>query len=212
MKIQSRVALTGLALILLGFAVGLQTKAAIGVSLVNSTFISISTITGLKFGTVSNIVNSFFILLQIFILRKNINISLVFQAILMVTFGFITNFFIYDVFTFDITSYPMRVVLFTISYLIIPFALVCLKELDIASMPIEGFCKLLENKNMMSFSNARLAVDIVSLIATISIVLIFNIPSPIREGTIMSLFLLNYMIRFYIRVLEPTFVKMGLAN
>lgn len=64
MKIQSRVVLTGLALILLGFAVGLQTKAAIGVSLVNSTFISISTITGLKFSTVSNIVNSFFILLQ----------------------------------------------------------------------------------------------------------------------------------------------------
>lgn len=59
MKIQSRVALTGLTLILLGFAVGLQTKAAIGVSLVNSAFISISTITGLKFGTVSNIVNSF---------------------------------------------------------------------------------------------------------------------------------------------------------
>ena len=130
----------------------------------------------------------------------------------MVTFGFIINFFIYDVFTFNITSYPMRVVLFTISYLIISFALVCLKELDIASMPIEGFCKLLENKNMMSFSNARLAVDIVSLIATISIVLISNIPSPIREGTIISLFLLNYMIRFYIKVIGPTFVKVGLAN
>lgn len=106
----------------------------------------------------------------------------------------------------------MRVVLFTLSYLIIPFALVCLKELDIASMPVEGFCRLLEDRNMMSFSNARLAVDIVSLIAIISIVLIFNIPSPIREGTIISLFLLNYMIRFYIKVFEPTFVKVGLAN
>lgn len=128
----------------------------------------------------------------------------------MVTFGFIINFFIYDVFTFNITSYPMRVVLFTISYLIIPFALVCLKELDIASMPVEGFCKLLEDKNVMSFSNARLAVDIVSLIATISIVLIFNISSPIRKGTIFSLFLLNYMIKFYIKALEPIFVKLGL--
>ena len=211
MKIQSRVILTGLALILLGFGVGLQNKSAIGVSLVNSTFISISTISGLKFGTVSNIVNSFFILLQILILRKDVSISLVFQAILMLTFGFLTNFFIYDVFTFELTSYAMRLVLFTISYLIIPFALLCLKELNIASMPVEGICKLLEDRNMMSFSNARLSVDIASLIATISIVLAFNIPSPIREGTIISLFLLNYMIRFYIKMLQPTFEKLGLA-
>ena len=70
MKIQSRVVLTGLALILLGFVVGLQTKAAIGVSLVNSTFISISTITGLKFGTVSNIVNSFFYFITDFNIKK----------------------------------------------------------------------------------------------------------------------------------------------
>ncbi|WP_103981925.1 DUF6198 family protein [Helcococcus massiliensis] len=212
MKTQKRVILTLLTLILLGFGVALQTKAAVGVSLVNSTLLSISMITGMKFGTVSIIVNSLFILLQIIILRKNVNISLIFQAMIMVTFGFITNFFLYNIFTFELTSYSIRLVLFTLSYLIIPFTLVCLKELDIASMPIEGFCKLMEDKKIMSFSNTRLSVDIVALIATILIVIIFNIPSPIREGTIISLFLLNYMIRFYIKILEPKFNKLELAN
>ncbi len=196
-----------LALIVLAFGVALMVKPEVGLGPWDALTATISEWTGLKFGTASIVSNIVMIFLQLIILRKRFKLSYWIQVPIVFSFGYVINFFLYQVLQFNLTDYWVRMILFAFGNMVAAFAISFLVIIDIIAMPPEIFSSAVSKVTGFEFSNIRLALDIVSVIICLLSCLLLSTTLQIREGTIVSIIVFNMSIKIFVKLFEPLIKK-----
>lgn len=188
-----------LALVVLAFGVSMMVKPEVGLGPWDALTATISELTGLMFGTASIISNIVMILLQLLILRRSFKLSYWTQVPIIFGFGYIINFFLYQVLKFNLTKYWLRMLLFALGNIVVAFAISVLVTIDIVAMPPEMFSSAVSKVFKFKFSNVRLGIDIASVIICLLSTLLLSTSLQIREGMIVSILVFNISIKVFIK-------------
>lgn len=191
MKIRDIVILVG-CIIFVSISQTLSLKANIGVCACwDSVSMNIYERFGIKVGTVSIIINCSLVAVQFLIQKKEFRLVKILQVPLAILSGVIVNIMYYNIFTFEVDSYMFRVVLLFLSYTGLAVFIGAMTTLDIISMPLESLCYAVEKRYGIAFSKLRMSADIICIVASLSMSLVFGLSLKIREGTIIGFFLLG---------------------
>ncbi len=211
MKLARRFFVYLLGLFILAFGVSVSVKSSLGVSPVNSVPYVISLAFNLDQGMMTTIIFSLFVLFQIAILRKNFKAHNLLQVLYASFFGVfitITNRILWFP---TPNSYLLQLVLLLISILIISFGLVLYLKAEILPMPPEGFVMTLRGLLGMEFHKLKVIFDISLITLSIAIALSqTGTLSGVREGTILSAFLIGRTMGIYEKLFKSHFQKLDL--
>lgn len=183
--------------ILSAFGISLTIKAFIGVSSFNSLNVTLSTFSSIKVGTITTIINLLFLVICLVLddKRRLSSYTIMFANVLL--FGYVINLFVYGLLApMNVTAYLPRVLLFSIGTLIGGYGTGRALGIGMLKFPIEQFCLLLAARTKRTFSFYRYSIDVLCITLSLTISLIYQLPIAVREGTVISLFLLSFMISF----------------
>ncbi len=200
-------------IISISLGISLTIKAAIGVGAWGAISQSTSLLTNIKVGTVTFILSSTCVLLQLIILHKNFNYSRFLQILVSISFGIFTNFFYYELLgKILLNSYWMQVLVFVIGVTIIALAIAIVMIINIVTIPLEALVMVISQKIRWDFSKLRQVVDILFIIYSLIITFVFNQPLIIREGTIISMLIFGPLLGLFINKLTPMFERHQLTK
>ena len=92
--------------------------------------------------------------------------------------------------------------IFILANFITSFGVAVLVNLDIVQTPAEGLSTAIDKKTKFSFSKIRFSMDIVVILFTIILSLIFSLPVLIREGTIIASIIFNIGLTKFLKLLS----------
>lgn len=183
---------TGLAFCLLSTGISLQIKAGIGQSLFNAFSMLFSDLFQIQIGSVINFFNLIFFILYLFMKSFRIELKDALQILAILLNGLLINVLSSVVFSqFTVESYPIKIALFLLGITLSSISLGAILAMGIVRFPLEGLCLELSEKLSLSLSLVRKRFDLFFLASTLILTLIAHQPLYIREGTIMSFFLLS---------------------
>lgn len=175
------------------FGIGLTIKAAVGVSSFNAMNLAIAGAFNLKVGTVTMVINLFFLVVYIYMTKFNLKKKYLLQLISIVLFGTFINFFTYTVLKgLMIDTYAMRLFTAILGTMIGGTSVGMIVSLNTITFPIESVCAFISEKTTYSFTKLRYAVDIFSVITSLALSYSYDLPLYVREGTLISLTLFSY--------------------
>ncbi len=184
-----------LAFLMLGLGISLQIKAGIGQSMFNAFSLILADLTDLEVGTILNILNMLFFAIYIIIKKFKISSVDIIQIAATIANGYIVNLYVYIIFDHLIVqAYYMKVIIFIFGLLLASLSLGAILAMGIIRFPLESLCILLSQKLGRDLATIRMWFDIFFLISTLLLTLVFNHGLYIREGTIISFFLLSKLI------------------
>ena len=168
-------------------AVAFAIKAGIGVLPVDAAITSIATLFGMKVGTFSMLFHGSFFVGQIIIEKKNFRKTELLQLLYITLGGSVLNFFLYTVLkngTFGF--YPLRLVVCVLAFLISAFGCTMVLETHLMRTPMEGCIQLLAERMGTTQGKRRQKIDIVLVLVSVAITLIFKVDWTLREGTVIA--------------------------
>ncbi|MGP1369653.1 MAG: YczE/YyaS/YitT family protein [Eggerthia catenaformis] len=192
--------------------VALTLKAAIGVGAWDAMGQSFSLLTNIRIGTIGIIMNATCVFIELCIMKKEFGIKNLLQLVPALVFGYIENFFYYDVFIFEITSYWISLIVFTVSVMAASYIVGAIMLLNEMTFPLEGMCLVISNHFPVRFHMMRQAMDIVALAVSIILTLLFSQQWTIREGTIIATILYSQFLHIAIKQETKLFTKLHLIE
>lgn len=175
--------------------ISLSIKAAVGVSSFNSLNVALSEITDIKVGTITTIINLSFLLVCWFLDKERSWKGYLLMLSALLCFGTVINLILYNVLVHvSVTTYLLRVLLFVTGTFIAGFGTGQVLVLNYLKFPIENFCAQLAERTTKSFKYYRYMIDIVCVSLSLLLSVSFQLPIVVREGTVISLFLLSSVI------------------
>ncbi|NLW28526.1 MAG: hypothetical protein GXY98_01260 [Erysipelothrix sp.] len=172
----------------IGFLAALQMKLNIGIGPWDGMGRSISYVTNLRVGDISTILSVSCVFLNLLLLRKDFNLTHVLTLVVGILLGQIINFFFYTFFeNLVIESYPLKLIIFVVSVVIMAIAVSIVQTSKFISLPLESFCQEFADRNGKTFAFMRQAADVFSVVTIVVITLFFKVPLTLREGTIISM-------------------------
>ncbi|MFD1901902.1 YczE/YyaS/YitT family protein [Enterococcus termitis] len=191
-----------------GVGISLTLKADIGVSSFNSLNVAVSAISHIKVGTVTFLFNSLFLLAYILLSKKKQPLKYLVMFLSILCLGNIINFFSYTVFGgLQLDNYFLKLLFFILGTCLAGFATGIVISLNVIPFPIESVCIRLSEKTGQSFAKFRYGIDIFSVAVSLTISLMYHLPIFVREGTLISLFLLSGVISFTKKAYETSLLK-----
>jgi uncharacterized membrane protein YczE len=182
------------AFLLLGLGISLQIKAAIGQSMLNAFTMTIAGLLHFEVGTTLNLINSVFFITYLLMRRTKISYTDIIQIAATIANGYIINFFLYHVFSdIVIESYFMNIVIFLLGLCLASVSLGVVLAIGIIKFPLESLCIILSEKRKKKLTTIRMEFDIFFLLSTLLITFMTGHTQYIREGTIISFFLLSFL-------------------
>jgi uncharacterized membrane protein YczE len=110
--------------------------------------------------------------------------------------GYVINLFTYAILNqIVIQSYYLRVLTFILGLTLASLSLGAILSLQIIRFPLESLCIVLSQK-LIAAQQRFVCILIFFLISTLSITIIFDRTLYIREGTVISFFLLSKLMGF----------------
>ena len=209
-KIIIRILIYIMGLFFLELGVAFSINSGLGVSPVNSLPYVIGLISGVETGTMVIIVFTFYILIQIVMLRKDFRWIILTQLIFSTIFGYFTNFAKMIVGSFTIPTYFGQLVILVISIIFVALGVSLYVDAKLVNMPMEGMVaaineKLLPNK---SFADVKVIMDTTVVIIGIFLSLIFlGRVEGIREGTVICALLVGKLMKKKKKILIPMIEK-----
>ncbi|KAF1302443.1 YczE/YyaS/YitT family protein [Candidatus Enterococcus willemsii] len=194
--------------------ISMTIKAMIGVSSFNSLNTALADLTHLKIGTITSSINLIFLLICWFLDSNRNKTQYLLMLISLVCFGEVINAMLYLVFSqITVTSYPLQLFFFTLGTLIGGFGTGQVLRLNLLKFPIENFCVLVAERTRRSFSFYRYGIDFICVGLSLFFTYAFSLPLYVREGTLISLFLLSGAISWSQKlVFFPKSEKMMIDN
>lgn len=184
-----------LAFLLFGFGISLQIKAAIGQSIFNAFCMLGSNLTSIKIGTMINIFNLLFFLIYLLMKPNQPKLKDMLQLAAIMINGFLINIFTYSLLNhIIIQSYSLNIIIYALGLILASISLGLILSIGIISFPLEGLCIILSEKLRYSLGKIRMSFDVLFLTSTLIITVAAKQPLFIREGTIISFFLLSKML------------------
>lgn len=181
--------------ILLGLGISLQIKANIGQSMFNAFSLTLANMAGLNIGTTINCLNLLFFIAYVFVRKVPLKSNDIVQVVGTIMNGYIVNFFVYKVFIgLDLNSYILSLVVFLIGLAFSSISLGLILSIGIIKFPLESLCLAICNRFNLNLSKVRMKFDIFFAIITVLLSLTTKSQLFIREGTVVSFFLLSKLI------------------
>lgn len=181
--------------LLVALGISLTIKADIGVSSFNALNIAVSAITHIEVGTITGLINFLFLVISYFFdTKKNIK-EYTLIIISLFFLGFAINFFVYDILRIvEFNNYFIRILIFVIGTTMAGIGTGRILHFGVLKFPIEKYCQLMEATFQRPFSFYRYGVDVSCVAISLIISGLFNLSFYVREGTVISLFFLSYII------------------
>lgn len=199
-------------LVINSFVVAINFKAAIGLGPWDSFQNTISAVVNIRVGNIVMVLNSLLVVAQIFLMGKKFEKIQLLQLIVGFILGFIINFMLYDVLSFEINSYFIRFIMFFVSTVLIAFFIGAIMLLNMLTFPVEGFCKALNYRIGWDFIKIRHGLDAFCVAVSFVLYMLFPIPLIIREGTIITAIIYAPLMGLFMKLLKPYFLKWGLTD
>lgn len=213
MNLFKRILFATLSLVLVAFGASLSIKAAVGLGAWDALSKSLSTLINIKVGTFAMILNGSCVVSQMILMGKKFNISRILQFGVAILLGVFVNFFYYDLFSSLVfTSYWVRIVVFTLATTIISFGVSTVMVVNVVTFPLEALCMIIDEKKGWGFSKIRQAFDVISIILSIAISLIFAQAFDVREGTVIGMFIFAPLLGIFMPRIEPTLKRLNLTK
>ena len=193
-----KIASTILGILLIYGSVAFALKAGIGVMPVDAAITSIATLIGMKVGTFSMLFHGSFFLGQIAMEKKNFRKTEFLQVLYVVFGGSVLNFFLYTVLR-DVTFsfYPLRLLVCVLSFAVSSFGCTMVLETHLMRTPMEGCIQMIAERIGTTMGKLRQKIDIVLVIVSVAISLVFGVEWTLREGTIIAALIFGPMFDFW---------------
>ena len=196
-------------LLVLAFGVAFAINSDLGVSPVNSLPYVISLVADAPLSICVTTVFSFYILLQILILRKDFKWYNIFQIVFSIIFGVFTDFAKWVVGYYTIPTYFGKLIMLAVSIIFIAVGISLYLGAKLIPMPMEGLTIALADKSKrIKFQYMKTIVDSIIVVISIAISLLYlgNVKG-VREGTILTAVLLGKVIGFVQKRFNPLIDK-----
>ncbi|MBR5287853.1 MAG: hypothetical protein IKU34_04585 [Clostridia bacterium] len=185
---------TILGILLVYGSVAFALKAGIGVLPVDAAITSIAVLIGMKVGTFSMLFHGSFFLGQIAMEKKNFRKTEFLQLLYITLGGSVLNFFLYTVLgNVVFTSYPLRLIVCVLAFMVSAFGCTMVLETRLMRTPMEGCIQMIAERIGTTMGKLRQKIDIVLVIISVGITLIFGVEWTLREGTIIAALLFGPM-------------------
>ena len=181
--------------IISALGVSLGIVANIGVSSYNSMNLAVATMSDIKVGTITIFFNIIFLLIYMILTKFSEKYKYLIQGISVFMFGIFVNYFTYNILSgLSSLGYIQRVLLFSGGTVISGLSIGIIIYYNIITFPLENVCIKISQMTKISFMKLRYLVDIFSLIISVGISMVGELPIYVREGTIISMFILSLSI------------------
>ena len=193
-----KIGLTILGILLVYSSVAFALKAGIGVLPVDAAITSVALLIGMKVGTFSMLFHGSFFLGQIAIEKKNFRKTELLQLLYITLGGSVLNFFLYVVLkNVSFSFYPLRLIVCILAFAVSAFGCTLVLETHLMRTPMEGCIQLIAERMGTTMGKLRQRIDIVLVIVSVAITLIFGVEWTLREGTIIAALLFGPMMDFW---------------
>ena len=193
-----KIASTILGILLVYGSVAFAIKAGIGVLTVDAAITSIAMLIGMKVGTFSMLFHGSFFLGQIAIEKKNFRRTELLQLLYITLGGSVLNFFLYTVLrNVTFSFYPLRLIVCVLAFVVSAFGCTLVLETHLMRTPMEGCIQLLAERMGTTMGRLRQKIDIVLVLVSVAITLIFGVEWTLREGTIIAALIFGPMMDFW---------------
>lgn len=190
------------------FAQTLALKANIGVCACwDAVGLNIYEIFGLRVGTFSMIMHIICVSVQLLIQRKEFDVWKVLQIPYVVIFGTFLNFFYYDVMTFELKGYAIKVLFVILAYVGLALFLGPLLLLNLVNMPSEAMCIVISGKYEKDYAKVRVSLDALCILASVVLSLVGGVSLKVREGTVIGMLLLGPLEKVSMNFFRPYIQK-----
>lgn len=191
------------------FFTALMLKAAIGTyACWDALSVNVSQLTGLKVANFSMLMNVSCVFLQFLMLRRDFQISKLLQIPFAILFGTLVNFFYYNILTFDVHSYMLRLALCILSVIGVAFFLGFLTSLNLVNISVEITCNIISGKYAVDYAALRVGIDVICIAVSIALSIIFHLDFTIREGTLIAMVLLGPLEKQFMKIFRPVSEKL----
>ncbi len=185
------------------FFTALTLKANIGTyACWDALSVNVSQLTGLKVAHFSMIMNVICVFLQIIMLRKDFKPVRFLQIPFVILFSSLVNFFYYNVLTFELHNYMIRFVVCILSIIGVAFFLGVLTSLNLITLSVETTCSIASGKYSIDYATLRIGIDVICIIASLTLTLVFGLTFTIREGTLIAMILLGSLEKVFMKLLQ----------
>ena len=193
-----KIARTILGILLVYGAVAFALKAGIGVLPVDAAITSIAMLIGMKVGTFSMLFHGSFFLGQIIMEGRNFKKTEYLQLLYLTLGGYVLNFFLYTVLgNVTFTFYPLRVFICVMAFAVASFGCMLVMETHLMRTPMEGCIQMIADRMGTTMGKLRQKIDIVLVIISVLISLVFGVERTLREGTIIAMVIFGPMLDFW---------------
>lgn len=159
---------------MLALGVVMNIKTDYGASPVSSVMNVISIIFGIELGNATILCYLFFILAQVFLMKKNgdLNYKLLLQLPLGIIFGRFTTLF-NNLLSFQLTNHGQRLLFMVLGVFLTALGIVITVNMQIVPLPPEGLTYELSKLIKKDLGTAKILVDTISVSITIIVSLVF---------------------------------------
>lgn len=196
---------------LAAFGMALLIKSDLGQSTISGISNNIGIITNMKTGTVLAIINYICFGGQIILLKHNFKLIQILQIIVASFLGYLVNIFLYDVApiaNLQLNNYGLKLLVLFIGIISMAYGVSLMIVSNLTIVPFEGFCNVIAIKLGKPFGTIRRYVDILFVILSLAIIIIFKIPNTtVREGTIIYTLVFGPLTNIFIKSIKELKLK-----
>lgn len=182
-----KIGYTLLGILLVYASVAFAIKAGIGVLPVDAAITTIADVIGMKVGTFSMLFHGSFFVGQIVMEGRKFRKTEFLQILYITLGGSVLNFFLYTVLkNVAFTFYPVRLIVCVLAFLISAFGCTMVLETHLMRTPMEGCIQMIAERIGTTMGKLRQKIDIVLVLVSVALTLIFGTEWTLREGTIIA--------------------------
>ncbi|MDD6142527.1 MAG: hypothetical protein PUD16_03390 [bacterium] len=182
-----KIGYTLLGILLVYASVAFAIKAGIGVLPVDAAITTIADVIGMKVGTFSMLFHGSFFVGQIVMEGRRFRKTEFLQILYITLGGSVLNFFLYTVLkNVAFTFYPVRLIVCVLAFLISAFGCTMVLETHLMRTPMEGCIQMIAERIGTTMGKLRQKIDIVLVLVSVVLTLIFGTEWTLREGTIIA--------------------------
>lgn len=204
MTIVKRIGIYVLGLFVLAFGISVSVKSQLGVSPVSSLPYVLSRIVDIEMGYFTMAVFISFIVVQLFILKREFKVTSSIQILVSIVFGYFVNlsdFMLRDFVTPDVMV--LRIIVAVLSAALVGLGIFLYVAPKIMPLPGEGLTEAISLKMEKPFSEIKVFFDLTMVVISLLFSLIFlRRIDGIGIGTVISAFLIGKFVGIFSRLLK----------
>lgn len=199
------------AVFFIGFGIAFTKYGALGISPISSVANVVSMkYTSLSFGNWLIVFYFVFVLMQVLILRRNFKCFQFLQLLVSVLSGYFADLGLYVLKFFPNDTYILKLLLVIIGSCVLALGIALSIIADVILSPAEAVIKVIADALKKDFGYTKIAFDIswVALAAVLSLIFFDGKILGIREGTVISAFLVGAIVKCLRTLLQNPLTKL----